>query len=171
MIGQPRRRHATHRDQVLQEFTDNERSGIIRAVTDAIVSFTRENIRPHTWVVLEEIRSATGALAATRSGSRTSAPYKVPKPEPRPPLRLIRSWGTPSQAAQRQRAARLLHHAVALGIGDLGCGNCWRIGTTRHCVAGSHRVPGPRRNKRRPMAIPITMPTPVEASVIDRRKP
>ena len=59
-----------------QEFTDDERSGIIRAVTDAMVSFTGEAIRPHTWVVLEEVRMATGASAATPSDSRTSAPSK-----------------------------------------------------------------------------------------------
>ena len=51
-----------------QEFTDEERSGIIRAVTDAMVSFTGENIRPHTWVVLDEVRSGNWGIGGTALG-------------------------------------------------------------------------------------------------------
>ena len=51
-----------------QEFTDNERSGIIRAVTDAMVSFTGEAIRPHTWVLLEEVRSGNWGIGGHALG-------------------------------------------------------------------------------------------------------
>jgi 4-oxalocrotonate tautomerase len=51
-----------------QEFTDDERSGIIRAVTDAIVSFTGANIRPHIWVVLEEVRSGNWGIGGNALG-------------------------------------------------------------------------------------------------------
>jgi 4-oxalocrotonate tautomerase len=50
------------------EFTEEERCQIIRAVTDAIVSFTGENIRPHTWVVLEEIRSGNWGIGGNALG-------------------------------------------------------------------------------------------------------
>ena len=36
------------------EFSDDERADVIAAVTDAMVRFTGERIRAHTWVVLEE---------------------------------------------------------------------------------------------------------------------
>ena len=51
-----------------QEFTDNQRSGIIRAVTDAMVTFTGEAIRPHTWVVLEEIRDGNWGIGGNSLG-------------------------------------------------------------------------------------------------------
>ena len=79
-----------------QEFTDGERSGIVRAVTDAMVSFTGETIRPHTWVILEEVRSgnwgiggnALGlpdvrALQAADPAPRSSAPDDVDSPDSR----------------------------------------------------------------------------------------
>ena len=51
-----------------QEFTDNDRGGIIRTVTDAMVSFTGEAIRPHTWVVLEEVRSGNWGVGGNALG-------------------------------------------------------------------------------------------------------
>ena len=51
-----------------QEFTDGERSGIVRAVTDAMVSFTGETIRPHTWVILQEVRSGNWGIGGNALG-------------------------------------------------------------------------------------------------------
>jgi 4-oxalocrotonate tautomerase len=51
-----------------QEFTDNERSGIIRALTDAMVSLTGEAIRPHTWVLIDEVRSGNWGIGGHALG-------------------------------------------------------------------------------------------------------
>jgi 4-oxalocrotonate tautomerase len=50
------------------EFSDEQRAGIIEAVTDAMVSFTGESIRPHTWVVLEEVKERQLGDRRKRSG-------------------------------------------------------------------------------------------------------
>jgi 4-oxalocrotonate tautomerase len=44
------------------------RAGVIDAVTDAIVRFTGESIRRHTWVVLEEITSGSWGIGGTALG-------------------------------------------------------------------------------------------------------
>ena len=50
------------------EFGDEERKAIIEAVTDAIVSFTGESIRPHTWVVLEDVASGSWGIGGNALG-------------------------------------------------------------------------------------------------------
>jgi 4-oxalocrotonate tautomerase len=50
------------------EFSHQQRAGIIEAVTDAMVSFTGEGIRPHTWVVLDEIKSGSWGIGAGALG-------------------------------------------------------------------------------------------------------
>ena len=47
------------------EFNDDERSDVIAAITDAMVRFTGEPIRPHTWVVLEEVKSGSWGIGGT----------------------------------------------------------------------------------------------------------
>lgn len=62
------------------EFGDEQRTGIIEAVTDTMVSLTEESIRPHSWVVLEGSRAAVGGSAAARLASRTCASYRAQHP-------------------------------------------------------------------------------------------
>ena len=50
------------------EFSDDERADVIAAVTDAMVRFTGERIRPHTWVVLEEVKSGGWGIGGTALG-------------------------------------------------------------------------------------------------------
>lgn len=50
------------------EFADAERTAIISAVTDTVASFTGEAIRPHTWVLLEEIKSGNWGVGGTALG-------------------------------------------------------------------------------------------------------
>jgi 4-oxalocrotonate tautomerase len=50
------------------EFAEAERTAIISAVTDTMVSFTSEAIRPHTWVLLEEIKSGNWGIGGTALG-------------------------------------------------------------------------------------------------------
>lgn len=50
------------------EFTDDERDGIIRAITDTMVSFTGEKLRPYTWVVLQEVRSGNWGIGGNALG-------------------------------------------------------------------------------------------------------
>ena len=50
------------------EFSEDERKGIIEAVTDAMVSFTGESIRPYTWVVLEEVASGSWGIGGNALG-------------------------------------------------------------------------------------------------------
>ena len=51
-----------------EEFAAAEQTAIISAVTDTIVSFTGEAIRPHTWVLLEEIKSGNWGIGGTALG-------------------------------------------------------------------------------------------------------
>ena len=50
------------------EFSHEQHADIIDAVTDAMVSFTGESIRPHTWVVLEEIKSGNWGIGGSALG-------------------------------------------------------------------------------------------------------
>jgi 4-oxalocrotonate tautomerase len=50
------------------EFSDQECASIIGAVTDAMVAFTGESIRPHTWVVIEEIKSGNWGIGGAALG-------------------------------------------------------------------------------------------------------
>lgn len=62
------------------EFSHEQRTGIINAVTNAMVAFTGESIRPHTWVVLEEIKSGNWGhrRQRTRVDRRTRPPGASP---------------------------------------------------------------------------------------------
>ena len=51
-----------------EEFDQQERQRLIAAVTDAVVGFTGERIRPHTWVVLEEVRSGSWGIGGRALG-------------------------------------------------------------------------------------------------------
>ena len=68
-----------------QEFTDNERSGIISAVTDAMVSFTGEAIRPHTWVLLEEVRHGNWGIGGNALGLSDVRALQETESEAAPP--------------------------------------------------------------------------------------
>ena len=68
------------------EFSDDERAGVIDAVTDAIVGFTGESIRPHTWVVLEEVKSGSWGIGGTPLGL--------------PDVRALQAAGDPPPASQ-----------------------------------------------------------------------
>jgi 4-oxalocrotonate tautomerase len=50
------------------ELNQDERTGVIKAVTDAVVEFTGEPIRPHTWVVLQELKSGNWGIGGTPLG-------------------------------------------------------------------------------------------------------
>jgi 4-oxalocrotonate tautomerase len=52
-------------------FTPSQKKQIITKLTDAMVEFEGENIRPVTWVILEEVRSGEwgmGGEAITTQG-------------------------------------------------------------------------------------------------------
>lgn len=44
-------------------FTEQQKQQIIAQVTDAMVSIEGENLRPVTWVVVEEVRSGSWGIA------------------------------------------------------------------------------------------------------------
>ena len=67
-----------------QEFTDEERSEIVRAVTDAMVSFTGETIRAHTWVILEEVRSGSWGIGGNALGLADVRVLQAADPATRP---------------------------------------------------------------------------------------
>jgi 4-oxalocrotonate tautomerase len=62
-------------------FTDAQKREIVRKLTDAMVSVEGENMRPVTWVVIEEVKSGdwaiggkpltTGDVKALAAGPRT----------------------------------------------------------------------------------------------------
>ena len=54
-------------------FTPTQKQEMIRKLTDAMVSIEGENMRPVTWVVIEDIRSgqlSIGGQAVTTEGVR-----------------------------------------------------------------------------------------------------
>ena len=62
------------------EFSDEQRAGIIGAVTDALVSFTGESIRPHTWVVLEDVKSGSWGIGGSALGLSDVRALQAPVP-------------------------------------------------------------------------------------------
>ena len=50
------------------EFTADESAALISAVTDAVVGFTGERIRPHTWVLVREVHSGQWGIGGTALG-------------------------------------------------------------------------------------------------------
>ena len=50
------------------EFSDEQLTGIIGAVTDTMVSFTGESVRPYTWVLLEEVKSGSWGIGGSALG-------------------------------------------------------------------------------------------------------
>ena len=63
-------------------FSDSQKQEIVEKLTDAMVAIEGENLRPYTWVVLEEVRSGawgiggksltTAAVRAVASGQPQS---------------------------------------------------------------------------------------------------
>jgi 4-oxalocrotonate tautomerase len=43
-------------------FTESQKREMIRKVTDAMVSIEGENMRPVTWVIIEEVKSGDWAM-------------------------------------------------------------------------------------------------------------
>ena len=64
------------------EFSDEQRTGIIEAVTDTMVTFTGESVRPHTWVVLEEIKSGSWGIGGSALGLTDVRALQAPSPTP-----------------------------------------------------------------------------------------
>jgi 4-oxalocrotonate tautomerase len=64
------------------EFSDEQRTGIIEAVTDTMVSFTGESVRPHTWVVLEEIKSGSWGIGGSALGLTDVRAIQAASPTP-----------------------------------------------------------------------------------------
>lgn len=44
-------------------FTDAQKGDIVKALTDAMVSIEGENMRPVTWVVVEDVKSGSWGIA------------------------------------------------------------------------------------------------------------
>jgi 4-oxalocrotonate tautomerase len=50
------------------EFTADERRRIIESVTDTMVRFTGESIRPHTWVLISEVPDGSWGVGGAALG-------------------------------------------------------------------------------------------------------
>lgn len=46
-------------------FSDAQKGDIVRRLTDAMVSIEGENLRPVTWVVVEEVKSGDWGIGGT----------------------------------------------------------------------------------------------------------
>ena len=44
-------------------FTDDQKSEMVRKLTDTMVSIEGENMRPVTWVIVEEVKSGDWGIA------------------------------------------------------------------------------------------------------------
>lgn len=63
-------------------FSDSQKREMIEKITDAIVSIEGENMRPVTWVILEDVKSgdwAMGGKTLTTDDARALAAGKHPK--------------------------------------------------------------------------------------------
>ena len=80
------------------EFSHQQHTGIIEAVTDAMVSFTGESIRPHTWVVLEEIKSGNWGIGGSALGLTDVRALQAPA------LTAPRRRPAPAEGPRRERA-------------------------------------------------------------------
>jgi len=61
-------------------FSESQKRTIVERLTDAMVSIEGENLRPVTWVVIDEVKAATGPSAASLSPRPTSRPWQPAKP-------------------------------------------------------------------------------------------
>jgi 4-oxalocrotonate tautomerase len=50
------------------ELSDQEARDVIKGVTDAIVSISGEALRPHTWVVVSQVRSGHWGIGGNALG-------------------------------------------------------------------------------------------------------
>ena len=46
-------------------FTDSQKSDMVKKLTDAMVEIEGENMRPVTWVVVEDVRSGQWGIGGT----------------------------------------------------------------------------------------------------------
>jgi 4-oxalocrotonate tautomerase len=63
-------------------FSSDQKRDIIRKLTDTMVSIEGENLRPVTWVVIEEVRSADWGIAGnpiTTDAVKSMAAGKPPR--------------------------------------------------------------------------------------------
>lgn len=64
------------------EFSDEQRTGIIEAITATMVSFTGESVRPYTWVVLEEVKSGSWGIGGSALGLTDVRALQASAPAP-----------------------------------------------------------------------------------------
>jgi 4-oxalocrotonate tautomerase len=50
------------------ELSDRETQALIAGVTDSIVSVAGEALRPHTWVIVKQVRSGNWAIGGNALG-------------------------------------------------------------------------------------------------------
>ncbi|MBN1134148.1 MAG: 4-oxalocrotonate tautomerase family protein [Methanosarcinaceae archaeon] len=50
------------------EFSEDEKKEIIKAMTDTMVSFSGENLRSATWVVIREVKSGSWGIGGKALG-------------------------------------------------------------------------------------------------------
>jgi 4-oxalocrotonate tautomerase len=62
------------------EFSDEQHTDIIEAITDTMVSFTGESIRPYTWVVLGEVKSGSWGIGGSALGLTDVRALQAPAP-------------------------------------------------------------------------------------------
>jgi 4-oxalocrotonate tautomerase len=67
------------------EFTEDDRVNLITAVTDTMVRFTGESIRPHTWVVLQEVKSGNWGIGGNALGLADVRALQAETPDPPDP--------------------------------------------------------------------------------------
>lgn len=73
-------------------FTATQKREMIRKLTDAMVSIEGENLRPVTWVVIEEVKSGDWGVggSALTTGDVRALQESKPNGTPREPLALSR---------------------------------------------------------------------------------
>jgi 4-oxalocrotonate tautomerase len=102
-------------------FTPDQKREIVERLTDAMVSIEGENMRSVTWVVVEEVASGDGGMAASRCAAKTSR-------HSRPARRPSFPAASHGRGARRRRTPRpMLAVFAEIGVGSSG--ERWRVGT------------------------------------------
>ncbi len=77
-------------------FTQTQKQDMIRKLTDTIVSIEGENMRPVTWVVIEEVKSGDWGVAGNPLTTNDVLELKLESPK----VDAIRRYASPPQVAR-----------------------------------------------------------------------
>jgi 4-oxalocrotonate tautomerase len=64
------------------ELSEAQTKDVIKKITDVMVSFSGENLRPATWVVVQEVKSGNWGVGGKALGLKDIRAIQAGKPKP-----------------------------------------------------------------------------------------